>query len=147
MKPAVTCEWFLNTQVLFLKKGREPSSKDFDDHEWLNFENGLQDVPEDDVQEVGAEVAQSADAPLCLRTLTPAPSLAGPSTGPVPKASFQERFLALRKAQQRSQNQSKTTMHDVGASQTSCAQALARHTPMLTKPQDTDYAPCSPERH
>ena len=34
-----------------------------------------------------------------VRTLTPAPSLAGPSTGPVPKASFQERFLALRKAQ------------------------------------------------
>ena len=31
-----TCRWLLNTQVLFLSKHREPTTKEFDDGEWLD---------------------------------------------------------------------------------------------------------------
>ena len=31
-----SCRWLLNTQVLFLKKGQEPTSKEFDDNDWLD---------------------------------------------------------------------------------------------------------------
>ena len=54
------CRWMLNTQVLFLKKEKEPTCNEFDDNEWLRTlpdeaidGEWLQDVPEADVAAVG----------------------------------------------------------------------------------------------
>ena len=43
----------LNTQVFFLRKEREPTSKEFDDEEWIQW---LQGIPESEVDGVGPEM-------------------------------------------------------------------------------------------
>jgi hypothetical protein len=45
--------------VLYLRKEREITSKDFDDNAWLQ----LADVAEDDVAEVGLEVEEGIHRP------------------------------------------------------------------------------------
>ena len=62
-----TCRWLLNTQAIFLRKDREPTCKDFDDDEWLDWiSNGDmhwdRDVAEEDVIDVGDEL--EADDPM-----------------------------------------------------------------------------------
>ena len=49
------CRWLLNTQVIFLRKDREPANKVFDDDEWLSA------VPETDVDEEGPEAEADED--------------------------------------------------------------------------------------
>ena len=60
------CRWLLNTQILFLRKDREPTRKIFDDSEWLSFLDGsaLSDIPWESVDAVRREV--EADAPLAV---------------------------------------------------------------------------------
>ena len=47
------CRFFLNTELMFLKKEKDPSSKQFDDDEWIRSLTEAQeitaDVPEDSV--------------------------------------------------------------------------------------------------
>ena len=65
----VTCRWMLNTQALFLRKDREPVSKEFDDEEWIRWllQDGgaewAQDISEADVEHVGAEMEVDESAP------------------------------------------------------------------------------------
>lgn len=88
----------LNTQLLFLKilkKDREPSSKEFDDYEWLPFLTAdvegewMDDVPEDDVMETRPEddVMEGGGAAPAERTdATSAP--ARPKVRPIQMGEF-----------------------------------------------------------
>ena len=62
-----TCRWLLNTLVVFLRKSRNPSSKIFDDEEWLREvqkPNWAHDISEDDVEMTGPEVEAGEDVPM-----------------------------------------------------------------------------------
>ena len=62
-----TCRWLLNTQVLFLRKSREPTAKQFDDEEWLReMRNSewFQDVAEEEVDAYGEELEADGDVPM-----------------------------------------------------------------------------------
>ena len=66
MLPA-SCRWLLNTLVVFLRKSRTPTSKAFDDEEWLRAvqEPGWeQDIPEEDIEAVGPEVEGGEDVSM-----------------------------------------------------------------------------------
>ena len=47
------CRFLLNTQLMFLKKEKDPSTKQFDDDEWIRLRTEAQeattDIPEDSV--------------------------------------------------------------------------------------------------
>ena len=69
-----TCRWLLNTQVLFLMKGGEAASKDFDDEEWLQCVPDAQvaeEGPEVDVDDVVMSVNISADDDLSKKRCDP----------------------------------------------------------------------------
>ena len=65
-----TCRWMLNTLVVFLKKDRDPTTKEFDDEEWIDTLPALltedgngdwrQSAQESDVVEVGREMEVDA---------------------------------------------------------------------------------------
>ena len=62
-----SCRWLLNTQLLFLRKSREPTAKQFDDEEWLRAvqdDDWQQDIAEDDVDSYGDEVEADAAVPM-----------------------------------------------------------------------------------
>ena len=97
------CRWMLNTQVLFLKKEREPTSKEFDDHEWLRTlsehtevpgaaRQWDQDIPNPDVMEVGPEInaaSGNAEGPA-----TAAPTR--PNVRPIQMGEFLRKWTSRR---------------------------------------------------
>ena len=94
------CRWVLNTQVLFLVKGHTPTSKEFDDNEWLstlpeNEAGGIgadsewmTDVAETDVVDVGPEVDAT--------TLEPPTVSAGPNVRPIQMGEFLRKWVSRR---------------------------------------------------
>ncbi len=79
-----SCRWLLNMQVLFLIKSREPTSKEFDDAEWLDALGEpieLADVAEADVEAHGPELNAGED----ISMEDAAPANVSPPLGRVPE--------------------------------------------------------------
>jgi hypothetical protein len=93
------CRWLLNTQVLFLRKDREPTCKGFDDYEWLRTlpendtdaevagDEWMQDVAESNVVEEGPEV--EPDEPTNATNAVPRPKVR-----PIPMGEFLRKWVS-----------------------------------------------------
>jgi hypothetical protein len=79
-----TCRWLLNTQLLFLRKDREPECKQFDDEEWTQYciAESLDDVPEGSVTTDPTEAADS--------------SATSPKVRPIQMGEFLRKFVSKR---------------------------------------------------
>ena len=104
-----SCRWLLNTQLLFLRKNREPTCKTFDDAEWLEWlrhevtrvlgdasgeEGDTDSIMDDDVEAVGPELAPDEDAPMDgSGALTASPPRA---VRPIQMGEFLRRLICKR---------------------------------------------------
>jgi hypothetical protein len=121
-----TCKWLLNTQVMFLRKDREPQCKHFDDLEWLAPEpaeqeddgatSELDDVLESAVTDAApAEPADGVtdDSPVKVR--------------PIQMGEFMRKYVSKRLLSINSSDLAKTLleMRQLGAGAAGGAEALA----------------------
>ncbi len=133
-----TCRWMMNTHALFLRKEREPTSKEFDDDEWIQWllEGGdewSQPVTDADVEAVGPEAeggSQSMDvdsaAPAAVAA-TGAATEEPPKVRPIQMGEWLRRWVSRRNLALNKADIEKVTvaMRQLGVGTAGGAEALA----------------------
>ena len=133
-----TCRWMMNTHALFLRKEREPTSKEFDDDEWIQWllEGGdewSQPVTDADVEAVGPEAeggSQSMDvdsaAPAAVAA-TGAATEEPPKVRPIQMGEWLRRWVSRRNLALNKADIEKVTvaMRQLGVGTVGGAEALA----------------------
>ena len=121
-----SCRWLLNTLAVFLRKSRAPTSKVFDDEEWLRVvqtHEWAQDIPESDIESVGSELGADDDASMAdAAAATGAVQVRPIQIGEFLRRLTSKRLLVLHKADSGRLMQA---MRQIGVGTLGGAEALA----------------------
>ena len=90
-----TCRWLLNTLALLLRKHREPTSKEFDDEEWIQWLE--QAVAESDVEEIVEEIeADDGDISMASAAAPDTEQPETPKVRPIQVGEWLRRWVSRR---------------------------------------------------